>query len=100
MVDVASSFQVFCLTYGFRNKLSFFGEESLAPRPDPNPEDHHLSVVREERCLHPQRQDAPRCSLKEPLNNGIRQSLKLKLFPRKNALFRMYLTVNKTLICL
>jgi len=64
---------------GFRNNLSSYGEESLAPRPNPNPEDQPLSVVRDERHLNPQCQDAPRCNVREPLNNGIRSSLKLKV---------------------
>jgi hypothetical protein len=33
----------------FRNKLNFYGEELLAPRPTPKLEDHHLSAVRD--CL-------------------------------------------------
>jgi len=36
-----------CVT--FSSKLLFYGEESLAPRPTPNLEDHPLSVVRD--CL-------------------------------------------------
>jgi hypothetical protein len=33
----------------FRNRIRFYGEELLAPRPTPNLEDHPLSVVRD--CL-------------------------------------------------
>jgi hypothetical protein len=33
----------------FRNKLIFYGEELLAPRPTPKLEDHPLSAVRD--CL-------------------------------------------------
>jgi hypothetical protein len=33
----------------FRNKLIFYGEELLAPRPTPKLEDHRLSAVRD--CL-------------------------------------------------
>jgi hypothetical protein len=31
----------------FRNKASFYGEESLAPRPTPSMEDHPLTAVRD-----------------------------------------------------
>jgi hypothetical protein len=33
----------------FRNKVIFYGEELLAPRPTPKPEGHRLSAVRD--CL-------------------------------------------------
>jgi len=54
----------------FRNKLAFYGDELLAPRPTPNVEDYPLSTVRD--CLfnifaatlhiwrpYPQLQDPP-----------------------------------------
>jgi hypothetical protein len=53
----------------FRNMVTFYGEELLAPRPTPKQEDHLLSAVRD--CifaatlhiwrpfLHPQPEDAP-----------------------------------------
>jgi hypothetical protein len=58
----------------FRNMVTFYGEELLAPLPTPKMEDHLLSAVRD--CLfnvfaatlhirrpflHPQPQDAPYC---------------------------------------
>jgi hypothetical protein len=56
----------------FRNRLIFYGEELLAPRPTPKLEDHPLSAVRDclfnifaatsisgGRLLHPQPEDAP-----------------------------------------
>jgi len=35
--------------YPFRNKASFYGEELMALRPTPKPENHPLSAVRD--CL-------------------------------------------------
>jgi hypothetical protein len=55
----------------FRNKLIFYGEALLAPRPTPKLEDHPLSAVRDclfniaatlhtwRAFLHPQPEDAP-----------------------------------------
>jgi hypothetical protein len=57
----------FCMV--FRNMVTFYGEDLLAPRPTPKLEDHPLSAVRD--CifeatlhirrpfLHPQPEDAP-----------------------------------------
>jgi hypothetical protein len=64
----------------FRNMAIFYGEELLAPRPTPKPEDHPLSAVRD--CLfnvfaatlhirrpflQPQPEDAPCRGNKDPL---------------------------------
>ena len=64
----------------FRNMISFYGEDLLAPNPTPKLEDYPLSAVRD--CLfnifaatlhiwmlflHPQPEDAPCCSDKDPL---------------------------------
>jgi hypothetical protein len=50
----------------FRNKLTFYGEELLAPRPTHKREDHPLSAIHDclfsisgDRLLHPQPEDAP-----------------------------------------
>jgi hypothetical protein len=43
----ANSRPASCVT--FRNKLFFYGEELLDPRPTSKLEDHHFSVVRD--CL-------------------------------------------------
>jgi hypothetical protein len=40
--------------YLFRNEASFYGEELLAPRPHPKPEDHHLSALRYYLFIHSQ----------------------------------------------
>jgi hypothetical protein len=59
----------------FRNKLIFYGEELLAPRPTPKLEDHPLSAVRDRlfsisggRLLHPQTEDEPCRGDKGPPN--------------------------------
>jgi hypothetical protein len=41
----------------FHNRLIFYGEELLTPRPNPKLEDHPLSVVREIVLYH--RQEVP-----------------------------------------
>jgi hypothetical protein len=49
----------------FRNKLIFYDEKFLAPRPTTKQEDHPLSAVRDclfnifAATLHPQPEDAP-----------------------------------------
>jgi hypothetical protein len=44
------TFQIFLpIGFNIRNKLIFYGEELLAPRPTPQLEDHPLSAVRD--CL-------------------------------------------------
>jgi hypothetical protein len=57
----------------FRDKIRFYGEELLAPRPTPKLEDHPLSAVRDcffnisAATLHPQSDDAPCRSDSDPL---------------------------------
>jgi hypothetical protein len=64
----------------FLNVIIFYGEELLAPRPTPKLEDHPLSAVRDclfnvfaatlhicRPLLHPQPEDAPCSSDRDPL---------------------------------
>jgi hypothetical protein len=76
----------------FRNKLIFYGEELLAPRPSPKLEDHtcrlsatacsiysQLPSKTGGRLLHPQPEDAPCRGEKDPLNMGSSKITGLKL---------------------
>jgi hypothetical protein len=46
---VDKEFIIIIIIVNFRNKIIFYGEELLAPRPTPKLEDHPLSLVRD--CL-------------------------------------------------
>jgi hypothetical protein len=79
----------------FRNKIRFYGEESLAPRPTPKLEDHSLSAVRD--CLFSilaathrigGRSSIPNLRTRHAVVTGTHLSRKYQYYMMENLYFR------------